>query len=105
MAYEDADVLRPTSKEDAIGERVLQLRSELESLDRWGIVTWCDEDIVTALENAGAEATPENIKAVREHYYVDCIDDRMTEVGFGIIDDAIHALHLAAHRASGKERE
>jgi hypothetical protein len=97
--------LTPSATDETSTSRVQALRSELELLGQWGIVTWCNDDIATALERAGADATPENIKAVREHYYVKCIDDRMTEVGFGVIDDAIQALHLAAHRASGEEGE
>jgi hypothetical protein len=97
--------LTPPATDETSTSRVQALRSELELLGRFAIVSWCNEDIATALERAGADATPENIKAVREHYYVDRIDDRMTEVGFGIIDDAIHALHLAAHRAPGEEGE
>jgi hypothetical protein len=95
MADEQEHDLNPATKDQAIEDRAQELRSELEQLGRWGIVTWCDEDIVTALERAGADATPENIRAVREHYYVDCIDDRMTEVGFVLIEEAIHDLGLA----------
>src|SRR5579872_5102427 len=43
-----------TAKDTAIEDRVQELRSELEKLGRWEIVTWCDEDIVTALEHSGA---------------------------------------------------
>jgi hypothetical protein len=58
-----------------------------------------------ALENAGADPMPENVKAVREHYYVDCIDDRMTEVGVGIIADAIHDLQLVTGGVPDEEGE
>jgi hypothetical protein len=87
MANEDEDAMKPAVKEDAIEERVQELRSELEKLGRWEIVTWCDNDIVTALERSGADHTPENVKAVREHFYVDSIADRMTEVGFTLIEE------------------
>lgn len=92
-------------REKAISDQVQEHRAAIEALGRFGIVTWCDRDIVTALENAGADPTPENVKAVREHYYVDCIDDRMTEVGFGIIADAIHDLQLATGGASDGKGE
>jgi hypothetical protein len=94
MSNEHENDPKPTAKDEAIDERVQELRSELEHLGRWGIVTWCDEDIVTALERSGADHTPENIKAVREHLYVESIDDRMTEVGFAVIEEAISDLGL-----------
>jgi hypothetical protein len=105
MANEVEDAMKPTEKDDAIEERVRELCSELEHLGRCGIVTWCDEDIVTALERSGADQTPENIKAVREHLYVECIDDRMTEVGFAVIEEAIGDLQLVTGSTSDeKER-
>ena len=103
MANENEDAMKPTAKEDAIDERVQELRSELEHLGRWEIVMWCDEDIVTALERCGANHTPENVKDVREHLYVDSIADRMTEVGFSLIEEAIHDLGLVSPITPDKE--
>jgi hypothetical protein len=94
-----------TEKDTAIEDRVQELRSELENLGRWEIVTWCDEDIVTALQRSGANHTPENVKAVREHFYVDSIADRMTEVGFDLIEQAIYDLGLVPPSTTNKQGE
>ncbi len=98
MVNEHEDDLPPAAIQTT-EDRVDELRSELEKLGRWEIVTWCEDDIVTALERAGANHTPENVKAVREHFYVDSIADRMTEVGFALIEQAIYDLHLATSSA------
>lgn len=76
--------LTPKANEEAITKRVQALRCELEHLGRWGIVSWNDGDIIETLERAGADPTPENVKAVREHFFVEQIADRMTEVGFDL---------------------
>jgi hypothetical protein len=96
--------LVPGTTDEAITDQVQKLRSELEQLGRWGIVTWCDEDIATALEDAGADTSRENVKAVREHLQVGQIDDRMTEIGFQILAEAIHDLGLAGGGATDKRK-
>jgi hypothetical protein len=88
------DDLTPMASDEAITKRVHELRAELENLGRWGIVTWCDDDIVEALENAGVDPSTANIKSVREHFYVEQIDDRMTEVGWEVLAEAIGVLGL-----------
>ena len=82
-------------REEAICDLVQAHRAAMEKLGRFGIVSWCDQDILTALTEAGADPSPENIKAVREHFFVEEIADRMTEIGFQMLADAIHALGLA----------
>jgi hypothetical protein len=103
MPNEHENDPKSTAKDEAITKRVQELRGELEQLGRWGIVTWCDEDIATALERAGAHVSPANLKAVREHFLVEQIDDRMTEVGFDLIEEAIGYLGLATRSDSGGE--
>jgi hypothetical protein len=82
-------------REEAISDQVQEHRAAIEKLGHFGIVSWCQQDILTALTNAGADPSPENINAVREHFFVEQIADRMTEVGFQILADAIHTLRLA----------
>jgi hypothetical protein len=91
--------------EKAISDQVQVHRAAIEALGRFGIVTWCDHDIVAALEHAGANVSPENVKAVREHYYVAHIDDRMTEAGFGVIADAICDLGLTTSTPEKEGKE
>jgi hypothetical protein len=98
------DVTR-IEKEEATNDRVQELRSELENLGRWGILSWNDGDIIEALEDAGVDPSPANIKAVREHFYVQHIDDRMTEVGWAVIEEAINDLGLVPPSAPGKAGE
>ena len=97
--------LTPTENEEATDDRVQQLRSELENLGRWGIVSWNDGDIVEALENAGVDPSSANITAVREHFSVQHIDDRMTEVGCAVIEEAINDLGLVPPGAPDKTSE
>jgi hypothetical protein len=82
-------------REEAISDQVQEHRAAIEKLGRFGIVSWCEQDILTALTDAGAAPSPENIKAVREHFFVEQIGNRMTEIGFQILGDAIHELGLA----------
>jgi hypothetical protein len=92
-------------REEMMSDQVQAHRAAIEKLGRFGIVTWCDQDIVTALENAGADPTPENVKAVRENLFVQSIDDRMTEVGFDLIAEAIKDLGLATGGAPDDKGE
>jgi len=69
-------------------------------------VTWCDADIIEALNERGIHPTAETIRAVREHYYVAHIDDRMTEVGWAVIADTIGDLDwYLVVRLTSKARE
>src|SRR5579872_1238245 len=77
-----------------ISDRVQELREEIESLGRWGIVDWCNGDIAHALEDQYIDPTHEHIRKVWEHPYVIDIEERMTEVGLEVIDEAIQDLDL-----------
>ena len=103
MKNEHERDLTPTANDKAISDQVQEHRAAIEKLGRFGIVTWCTDDIVKALQSAGADPSPGNVKAVRQHFYVEQIDDRMTEVGFQILADAIHALGLAVGDAPNKD--
>ena len=50
---------------------------------------WVDEDVAYKLEEWGYETTKENIDAVWSHMGRYWLVDRMTEVGYHAIDDAI----------------
>jgi len=77
--------------------RVQELRTALEEeCGSFGIVTWGDGDIVTALTERGIYPTPDKISAVRENYFVCHMDDEMTLSGWGAIHAAIDALELDA---------
>jgi hypothetical protein len=86
-----------------ISDQVQEHRAAIEQLGRFGLVSWSNNDIVSALVDAGADPSPENVKAVREHFYVQHIDDRMTELGFTIIEEAISDLGLAVGDAPDKD--
>jgi len=101
MANEDEDVLKPTPKDEATDARVKELRAELEHLGRFGVVSWTDDDLIEALENADAAPTVKNIAAVRE--YVEDIADEMTATGWRVIEEAISDLGLAKHSDTGEE--
>jgi hypothetical protein len=81
--------------DEARGNRVQELRTALEEeCGSFGIVTWGDSDIVTALTERGIYPTPDKIAAVRENYFVCHMDDEMTLSGWGAIHAAIDALEL-----------
>lgn len=54
----------------------------------WGIVRWCDEDIAARLQEEGIKSTEHNINIVLNEVD-DYICDRMCEVGWEVIDQAI----------------
>lgn len=103
VANEQKNDLTPTAKDEAIEDRVQELRSELGRLGRFGIVFWMDSDLIEALENAGAAPTAENIATLRE--YVQDIDDEMTVTGWRVIEEAINDLGLVPPSAPGKAGE
>jgi hypothetical protein len=105
MKSEHEDNLTPATEDQAISDQVLEHRAAIQQLGRFGIVIWSEKDIVSALVNAGAAPSPENIDAVREHSYVEHISDRMTEVGWVVIEHAVHDLGLAGGNAPNKEGE
>ena len=81
---------------EARDNRVQELRAALEEeCGSFGIVTWGDGDIVTALTERGIYPTPDNITAVRESYYVRHMDDEMTVIGWEAIHTAINTIDLA----------
>jgi hypothetical protein len=92
-------------REKAIIDLVQAHRAAIEVLGGFGIVTWSDRDIVAALERAGADVSPANVRSVREHLYVESIDDRMTEAGWAVIEEAISDLGLATGGASDGKGE
>ena len=83
----EEDDLKLTPKDEVADARVKELRAELERLGRFGIVSWTDDDLIDALENAGATPTVQNVAAVRE--YVQDIADEMTATGWRVIEEAI----------------
>jgi hypothetical protein len=97
----EEDDLKPTPKDEATDARVKALRAELEHLGRFGIVTWTDDDLIDALENAGAAPTAQNVAAVRE--YVQDIADEMTATGWRVIEEAIGDLGLATANDSSEK--
>jgi transcription elongation factor Elf1 len=99
----DEDDLKLTITNEATEERAMAHRASLEQAGRFGIVSWTNNDIITALENAGTDPTPENIEAVREHYCVRHIDERMTETGWAVIEEAISDLRLVTRGLPNKE--
>lgn len=98
MSNEHDHNLKPAATDEATESRVQELRVELEQAGRWGIVTWTDDDIINALESAGANSTPQNVQAVREHFSVRHIDDEMTVTGWRVIEEAISGLGLVPPR-------
>lgn len=75
-------------------EMVMKIANPCDTVDesgKWfGIVRWCDDDIIDALEDHNIEATPENISSVRahlenEHWFTDC----MIAAGWDYIDSLI----------------
>jgi hypothetical protein len=103
MANEDEAALKSTAKDKATDARVKELRAELEHLGRFGIVSWTDDDLIDALENAGAAPTAKNIAAVRE--YLENIADEMTATGWRVIQAAIDHLDLSRRVVTDKEIE
>lgn len=86
---------------EARDNRVQELRSALEDeCGSFGIVTWGDADIISALTERGIYPTPEKITAVRESYFVCHMDEEMTRSGWVAIHAAIDDLELAPNRIS-----
>jgi hypothetical protein len=94
------DLRRSTNAQEA---RAMAHLAALEEAGRFGIVSWTDTDIITALENAGADPTPEKIAAVRRHVYVQRIADEMTHTGWRCIEQTICELGLLPLNALDKE--
>lgn len=101
MPNEHENDPKSTAKDEAITKRVQELRCELEQLGRFGVVSWTDDDLIEALENAGAAPTLQNVATLREH--VQDIADAMTATGWTVIEDAIGDLGLATRSDSGEE--
>src|SRR5208282_443234 len=81
---------------EARDNRIQELRTALEEeCGSFGIISWNDSDIVTALTERGIYPTPDKISAVRESYFVCHMDDEMTLSGWGAIHAAIDALELS----------
>jgi hypothetical protein len=81
---------------EARDNRVQELRTALEEeCGSFGIITWGDSDIVTALTERGIYPTPDKISALRESYFVRHMDEEMTLSGWRAIHAAIDDLELA----------
>ena len=53
---------------------------------------WSNDDIASQLEEQGVPDTPENIRAVRDSYYVQHIGDEMVGHGWGVLEEAVRQL-------------
>ena len=94
-------IMKPMVDEQT-NNKVQSLRRELEKLGRWGIVIWSDVDIEEELRQLGNPVTPQMVKYVR-NYIEGEIEDRMTEVGWQFINEAI--CHIWESEAKVKYKE
>jgi hypothetical protein len=85
-----------TTNNEARDNRVQELRTALEEeCGSFGIITWGDADIITALTEKGIYPTNDKITAVRESYFLRHMDEEMTLSGWGTIHLAIDSLNFA----------
>ena len=68
--------------------KAMALREELEKLGRFGILSWCDQDIEEELKQLDIPVTPQLVRYVR-NYVEGEMEDRMTETGWQFINEAI----------------
>lgn len=57
--------------------------------DWFGIVRWCDDDIRTALEDAGKEVNDENVSKIRQALDNHWFTDYMIEHGWEYINETV----------------
>jgi hypothetical protein len=77
------------------GAHAKQLASQLRTApDVFGIAMWSDEDVASALRDAGVPDTPANIRAIRSSHYGRHIQDHMIERGWELLEVAVSALGL-----------
>ena len=53
----------------------------------WGIVRWCEDDVIGCLEDHDIEPTPENVREVKDN--LGHMEDEMIEIGWDCIDTAV----------------
>jgi hypothetical protein len=54
-------------------KKAMALREELETLGRFGILSWCDGDIEEELTQLNIPVTPELVKHIRELVQIDAV--------------------------------
>jgi hypothetical protein len=63
------------------------------SEDVFGVVMWSDSDIASQLNEEGVEDTADRIRVVRESYLARHIDERMVELGWDVLEQAVSELN------------
>jgi hypothetical protein len=77
------------------GENAKQLANQLRTTpDVFGVAMWSDEDVSSALREAGVPVTPANVRSIRSSHYGRHIQDYMIERGWELLEVAVSALGL-----------
>lgn len=56
-------------------EEILTLHKAMPDPEAWYVETWCDQDIINAMEEQGVEVTPEKLEQVKEQV-IPLFDDK-----------------------------
>jgi hypothetical protein len=92
--YELLQHMLPTHKgqSEELDSAIDDFLHELSDDSKFGLVSWCDDDLRTAVERAGRDpnqVTEAEMANVRETYYCRHIDDVMVEHGWDSIELAL----------------
>lgn len=61
--------------------------------DVFGVVSWSNDDIISLLEERGADTSKVNVRQVRNSYHARHIDDEMVDCGWSVLEDAVSELN------------
>jgi len=73
------------------------------SEDVFGVVTWSDTDIASQLKEQGVKDTVDRIRVVRDSYLAQHIDERMVELGWGVLEQAVSEVNWRQAIGSGEQ--